>query len=76
MVVTFLNKTEFDKLGHGSIFNAGFGLGRNVDRVIKADGNIYLRLSPLADSRVYSGISQIISNDRIITEIENIVEVR
>ena len=73
MVVTFLNKTKFNKLGHGSIFNAGFGLGRNVDRVIKADGNIYLRLSPLADSEVYSGISQIIAYDRIVTEIENIV---
>ena len=73
MVVTFLNKTEFNKLGHGFIFNAGFGSGRNVDRVIKVDGNIYLRLSPLADSRAYSGISQIISDDRIVTEIENIV---
>ena len=75
MIVTFITARQFDELDriHKSAryFNAGFGLGRNVSRIIKVDGQIYLKLSSIADS-VYAGISQIVKNEKVIKEIENL----
>lgn len=73
MIITFLNYKDFrniqDKGGVAASINAGFGIGRNVSAVMKADGKYYLRLSPIADP-AYENTSQEIREDWLIKQIQ------
>ena len=76
MIITFLNYKDFkniqDKGGVAASINAGFGIGRNVSAVMKADGKYYLKLSPIA-SPVYENTSQEVSDVETINWIQRLV---
>jgi hypothetical protein len=77
MQITFLSQKAFgdlEKESHqqASFFEAGFGLGKNVSQILKVDGKVYCKLSPIA-SDAYNGTSQEIKNERIIKQINRLV---
>ena len=76
MIVTLLNANNFSKInGEEKYLHAGLGIGKNVMYWKKdSEGNIFAKLSPIADP-IYDGTIKVISDDsRIINHILRLFE--
>lgn len=76
MIIKFLGFKDYDRIrdngGRSAAFNAGFGLGRNVTHVMKANGDYYLKLSPIANT-AYENKLQEVRDQGIIKQIKSLV---
>ena len=73
MTIKFLSFKDYNKIrdngGKSASFDAGFGKGRNVTHVMKAAGQYYLMLSPIANP-AYENTSQEINELWLIKQIQ------